>query len=181
MVWHGGSNTQNDIHVIFSTREMRSNTEIWAVGSLFWLGPLGGWHPTGRGCYDVIVDPSSHTYTHTSRYTRPQLCTNSSSLEDDVEIMGGKGNESCVKIWPVSEDCLLSFQHSPALYFHLILLNTLSLKHNLLISYLPLYISISSSPCYSCRFLCFLWIEEAEERSTGRTLILLRHCFLFPH
>lgn len=47
--------------------------------------------------------------------------------------------------------------------------------------FVPLYISTSSFPCYSCHFLCFLWIEEAEECCTGRTLILLRHCFLFPH
>lgn len=48
-------------------------------------------------------------------------------------------------------------------------------------TFLHLYISTSSFPCYSCHFLCFLWIEEAEECCTGRTLILLRHSFLFPH
>lgn len=51
--------------------------------------------------------------------------------------------------WELCEDLAsirrlsLSFQHSPALYFQLILLNILSLKHNLFISYLPLYIKLS--------------------------------------
>lgn len=40
----------------------------------------------------------AYTYTHTSTYTRPHLCTHSLSQEDDVEIMGGKGNESCKQI-----------------------------------------------------------------------------------
>lgn len=155
-------------------------TQTWAVAGLFWLGTWGGRLPTGlgfyRGCYDVIVDPNSHTYTHTSRYTRPQLCTHSMSQEDYVKIMGGNGNETCVKIWPASEDCLLLYTINWFCSIHY-LQNTISS----FCTFLHLYISTSSFPCYSCHFLCFLWIEEAEECCTGRTLILLRHCFLFPH
>lgn len=55
--------------------------------------------------------------------------------------------------WELCEDLAsirrlsLTFQHSPALYYQLILLNTLSSKHNLFILYLPpslhLYIKLS--------------------------------------
>jgi len=63
MVWHCGSNTQNDIHVIFSTREMRSNTETWAFGSLFWLGTIGRWASHWRGVLQGMLQ----------RHCRPQL------------------------------------------------------------------------------------------------------------
>ncbi len=139
MVCHGETDTQNDIHVISCIRETWSNTEAWAVGGLFWLGTCVSGLSTGlgacRGCCDVIADPNSHTYTHTSTY--PHLCTHSLGQEDDVENNGRK------RKWELCEDLArirrlsLTLQQSPALYFHLISLTRLSLKWHLCIVYLP--------------------------------------------
>lgn len=141
-----------------------------------WPGGLQGM--LRRHCRPQLTHVHTYFHIHTS---------------SSVHAFLGPGrwcwNNGRKRKWELCEDLTrirwlsLTLQQTPALYFHLISLTRLSLKWHLCISYLhpSLHFYIKLSLFYSSRFLCFLWIEEAEECCAGSTLIILRHCFLFPH